>query len=355
MMGVEIVKIQKNRKLVISILLILIILCIVGILLVIFFPHEKEVKKQKKEPTKVKKEETQKEISIVDLASDERPIAVMIDNNVGYSSHSGLQDAYLTYEIIVEGGLTRMMALYKNKNTVEIGPVRSSRHYFLDYALENDALYCHYGWSPYAQNDIKALSVNNINGMTYSQAFWRDNKVAAPHNVFTSIEKITNATKAMNYSNKSNDWQLLKYNADGVNLDKKNKENLQYALNVDIKYSYNQTRQYKYDTNSKTYLRFMNGYSHSDRNTNQQYNYKNIIVILVNNKTIDSEGRQDLDTVGTGNGYYITEGYSLPIVWSKDSRNSKTKFKYLDGEEVEVNDGNTFIQIVPLQMSVTFS
>ena len=97
-------------------------------------------------------------MSVYDVNSNKRPIAVMIDNNVDNDEQVGLQDAYLTYEIIVEGGLTRIMAIYKDVDTSVIGPVRSSRHYFLDYALENDAIYAHYGWSTYAENDIKALS-----------------------------------------------------------------------------------------------------------------------------------------------------------------------------------------------------
>ena len=108
-------------------------------------------------------EEKTKKLTIFDENSNERPIAIMIDNNVGNNNHIGLQESYLNYEIIVEGGLTRIMAIFKDKNVSTIGPVRSSRHYFLDYALENDAIYTHYGWSTYAQSDISALKINNIN------------------------------------------------------------------------------------------------------------------------------------------------------------------------------------------------
>ena len=98
--------------------------------------------------------------------SDSRVIAVMIDNDNGYARpHAGIEDAFLIYEAYIEGSATRMMALFKDVNTEKIGPVRSSRHYFLDYALENDAIYVHYGWSPRAQADIPALGVNNINGV----------------------------------------------------------------------------------------------------------------------------------------------------------------------------------------------
>ena len=66
--------------------------------------------------------------------------------------HAGLQDAYITYEILAEGGITRLMALFKDKDTAKIGSVRSARPYYLDYALENDAIYVHYGWSDQAKS-----------------------------------------------------------------------------------------------------------------------------------------------------------------------------------------------------------
>ena len=63
----------------------------------------------------------------------------------------------MVYEAIAEGGETRLMAMFKGVDVEQIGPVRSSRHYFLDYAMENDAIYVHFGWSPQAQSDIKNI------------------------------------------------------------------------------------------------------------------------------------------------------------------------------------------------------
>ena len=74
---------------------------------------------------------------------------------------------------------------------------------------------------------------------------------------------------------------------------------------------------------------------------------KNIIVYSVKYSTIDDYGRQTIDNVGTGNGYYISNGVAVPIKWEKDSRSSQTIYKLENGEELKVNDGNTFIQIMP--------
>jgi hypothetical protein len=288
-------------------------------------------------------------INIVDENSNERPIAVMIDNNIGNIKHAGLQDSYVNYEIIVEGGLTRIMAIYKDKEISLIGPVRSSRHYFLDYALEHDAIYTHYGWSPYAEKDIKNLNVQNINGMTDAEPFARDTNLPSPHNVFTSIPKIRSYSEKKNYSETSSSWKVFEYSTEEVEF--KEEEALS-ANKVSMYYSYSENRSYTYDYENKYYLRFNNGQMHLDRESNQQLHYKNIIIMKVENKTLDSEGRQDLETTGAGTGYYITNGFAKEIKWYKSSRISKTNYTYIDGTEVVLNDGNTFIQIVPISSTI---
>ena len=291
-----------------------------------------------------------KKITVYDISSNKRPIAIMIDNNVGNNAHVGLQDAYLTYEIIVEGGLTRIMALYKDVDTSVIGPVRSSRHYFLDYALESDAIYAHYGWSTYAKNDISSLGVNNINGL-YDDGYYRNYNIAAPHNVFTSISDLTSVASKKGYRVTSENYELLNYTPDIIDLS--SYEGVLTANNVSVTYSYN-VRSYTYDAVNKYYLRYMNNSPHTDRDSKEQYHYKNIVIMKVSNKTLDSYGRQDLDTVGTFEGYYLTNGYAIPIIGVKETRNGKTHY-YYKNEEIEVSDRNTMIQIVPINSNITIS
>lgn len=346
----------KKRIVIIACLFFIIIL----VLLVYFlFFNKDDTSSDSKKSNRLPSVTPEKKINIVDMNSNKRPIAVMIDNNVGNSSHVGLQDAYISYEIIVEGGLTRIMALYKDKDMSQIGPIRSSRHYFLDYALESDAIYSHFGWSPYAENDIKSLGVNNINGLTNESAYWRDKAIRAPHNVFTS-SKLYAAANKFGYSVESNNWQLLTYSPSAINFngncgDTGCSNGVEVANSINIVYSNSQSRQYVYDSDKATYLRSMNNLKHVDKISGEQYSYKNIIIERVTNKTLDSYGRQDLDTVGTGDGFYITNGYARTIKWEKSSRKSKTKYKYSDGTEVVVNDGNTFIQIIPVYAEVTLS
>ncbi|MFA5603355.1 MAG: DUF3048 domain-containing protein [Bacilli bacterium] len=288
--------------------------------------------------------EEEKTLQIVDLESKSRPFAVMIDNHDNATPHTGLQDAYIVYEMVVEGGITRLMAIFKDQETATIGPVRSSRHYFLDYALENDAIYTHWGWSPQAQSDIPKLGVNNINAL-YDNSFWRDNSRNAPHNGMTSIEKLKTTANNKNYNRDTNKDLLLNYSVDSIEL--KEMEQSKIANNVSIRYSSYQTVTYEYDSTNKVYKRIRKGSPHVDKQTGKQYTAKNIIVYQIHNELMGSKGRQELSNIGTSNGYYITNGYAVPITVKKDSRSGQTVYKYLDGKEINVNDGNTFIQIQP--------
>ena len=330
---------KKTKKLPIILILLILVVVLGGYFLV--YRNGAPLKGAMETITK-----PEKKLQILDLDSDERPIAVMIDNNVGYTAHAGLQDAYLTYEIIVEGGLTRLMAIFKDQDTELIGPVRSARHYFLDYALENDAIYGHYGWSEFAKSDIDLLGVDNLNGITNAQeAYWRDQSVAAPHNVFTSIENLKEAADSKGYATTSQDFENFSYSVDPISLEEQDGSML--ANHIGIRYSSYHTTGYTYDTEREVYLRDMDGYAHVDKETNEQYYTKNIIIQKMSNHSIDNYGRQDIDDVASGDGYFITNGYAVPIRWEKSGRSSKTKYTYLDGSTVMLNDGNTYVQIQP--------
>lgn len=294
------------------------------------------------------------ELSIFDDKSNERPIAVMIDNAIGDANHAGLQESFLNYEIIVEGGITRIMALYKDKDVNLIGPIRSARHYFLDYALESDAIYVHYGWSPYAEDDITKLKIDNINGLSDAEPFRRDTKSNAPHNVFTRMSYLKAFLDTTTYSKESLDWKLLNYSTKEINLTEKH-SNAKPANEVIIPYSATEVRKYKYSNEDSYYIRISNDKAQYDRKSGEQLHYKNIIIQRVKNKTLDDLGRQELETTGNGTGFYITNGYYAPISWSKSTRESKTIYTYEDGTEIIVNDGNTFIQIVPTYSNIEFN
>ena len=329
----------KKKKKGLKVFIFLLICALIGVGVYFYLNQDKLEEVKEKLPVK--------KLKIVDENSKSRPIAVMINNNHEAWPHAGLQDAYLTYEILAEGGITRMMALFKDKNTEKIGSVRSARPYYLDYALENDAIYVHYGWSEKAKSDISSLGVDNINGLTVSSVFWRDKSLnkATEHTVFTSMEKINEYAKEKGYDRDTNKDLLLNYSVDEIDLSKR--EDAVKADTVFMKYSYYTDTSYEYDSANKVYKRFMSDTAHVDAVTGEQYTAKNIIITPIATHTYDSYGRLELDDIGSGEGYFITDGYAIPITWSKDSRSSQTVYKNMDGDEIKVNDGNTFIQITP--------
>ena len=341
------------KKVLIAIIIILIIIIAVLLGILVYKILYNETENVNNEVDKIPQivglttEENQPKI----FNGNQRPIAVMIDNVGEALPQAGLNDAYIVYEIIVEGKQTRLMALFKNKEIKQIGPVRSSRHYFLDYALENDAIYVHYGWSPKAKSDISTLNIDNINGITESsQSFWRVNDKPSPHNVVTSTDKILEIAKRNGYSLTSEKESVLDYSTDEVILDEGN-----IATTVEIPYSSSYKVIYKYDEQAKKYTRIYNKTTQKDWLTKELITAKNIIITFAKNSILNdgtNKDRQNLSNIGNLNGYYITNGKAIKIKCYKSSRTAQTVYKDLEGNEIKVNDGNTFIQIVPIDSEI---
>ena len=285
------------------------------------------------------------------FSGNDRPFAVMIDNHEDAWPQAGLNEAYMVYEIIVEGGETRLMALFKGADLEKIGPVRSARHYFIDYAMENDAIYVHFGQSPKAQSDIKKFSINDINGISEDgTTFWRVKDKYAPHNAVTSTEKLLESAKSKNYRTTSTEESILNYVTDEINL-----EEGQVADTITIPHSDLQTVTYEYDEENKVYVRYARGEEQTDWDTDESITTKNIIITFCDNYTLsDSEnkGRQGLKNIGTFDGYYITNGKAIKIQCIKNARDEKTIYQDMSGNPIQVNDGNTFVNICPTDADV---
>lgn len=320
-------------------------LCILILLIFICIGCGKKEEESIKEETPPVIEEP-KEISIIDVNSNTRPYAIVINNStVAVKVQTGLQQAYIVYEFPVEGGLTRLMALYKDVPDFTIGTIRSSRHNFLDYAMEHDAIFIHYGWSHYAEDDERELRYDYINGTLGGGPFWRENpeSLATEHTAYTSIEKIKEYVKNKEIRSTTDQGLVLNYDINGVDLSKKDGNILANNIAIPSNGSINTT--YEYDKENKNYKRFVNGNANIDYYTKEQFTAKNIIVQKINTKMASDNYYWDLETVGSGTGYYITEGYAVPITWSKENREAKTKYRYVDGTEIQLNDGNTYIQL----------
>lgn len=340
---------KKNGTKIMIVVLILFILGAGGVL-----AYQITRDKNKQQETAVEEEPItavleEKEVQI--FKGNDRPIAIMIDNHSDAWPQAGLQKAYMVYEIVVEGGETRLMALFKGADVEKIGPVRSARHYFLDYAMENDAIYTHFGESPQADSDIRKYSINEIDGIAEDgTTFKRVKDKASPHNAVTSIDKLIESAKNKKFKMTSNKESVLNYVTDEVNL-----EEGQGAISVTIPHSDLQTVKYVYDEENKVYQRYARGKKQTDWDSKETITTKNIIITFCDNYTLqdkENKGRQGIKNIGTFDGYYITNGKAIKIKCIKNEREEQTVYQDLEGNEIKVNDGNTFVNICPTDAKV---
>lgn len=275
-----------------------------------------------------------------------RPFAVMIDNQGSkVLPQGGLDKAQIVYEIIVEGGLTRLMPVFWDTDAEMIGPVRSARDYFLDYSLEYDAIYVHYGGSPKALKDIPKLGIKEIDGIYLGpDVFWDlTEDVNNWQDSYTSMEKLKAYAEKRKYGMTADVKFPFTYNQEEIPAEKG-----ETAETVTLKYP-SMTSRYEYESATGLYKRFRQGKAHMERVGGNQLTAKNIIIQYVPNHTIkgDPEGRQELITTGAGKGYFITGGKAVKLKWSKASRGAQTKYTDEAGNAITLNSGQTWIQIMP--------
>lgn len=287
------------------------------------------------------------------INTDERPVAVMVDNDdQNARPQAGLDEAYLIYEMVVEGGSTRFLALFKGVDTEKIGPVRSSRHYFLDYVMENDAIYTHFGWSPKATSDISTFGIQKINGILGEDAnvFWREEKFKGDwHSAYTSLSKVKAKAESKSYPLTTEQKNGIEY-ADSF-----------YTPDSDLlanKVSFNYSGRYKtaytYNPETKLYEKSIFGNPHVMQN-GEVVTVKNILVELITDTSLgDGTERRNINTAGSGKGYYITDGVYEEITWSKASRRDATIYKRADGSVLKINPGKTIVNLISPEIGAKF-
>ena len=272
--------------------------------------------------------------------SNQRPLCIMINNIVDAMPQSGISQADITYEMLVEGGITRYMCVFKDYSNLEkLGPVRSARHYYVQMANMLGGIYAHVGWSVYAESWIKDTGLNNLNGLYDSTTFYRDESRVAPHNCYTNSEKLKEGIAAAGYST---EYLGEKSKAFAFNVEDTALGSGQTANKVTTAYNDSSTRWYEYNADEKLYYRFQYGTEQIDDQTNEQLRYKNLIVMFVQYTDL-GDGLQNIDWDKTGTGYYITDGEYEAISWRKD--NGVVKYYTADGKQLKMNPGKTFVTV----------
>ncbi|MFH1366413.1 MAG: DUF3048 domain-containing protein [Patescibacteria group bacterium] len=277
------------------------------------------------------------------------PVALMIENLVTVRPQSGLDKANLVYEALVEGGITRFMAVFALTQPIEyIGPVRSARPYYLDWAKEYNALYSHVGGSPRAMSLISTYDVFNLDQFYDSRYYWRDKGIEAPHNVLTSSKLLIFALRDKNAAAEGN-YEGYKYK-DDASLSSRPAE----AKSLTIDYSsFSYKVEYQYDREKNAYLRSQGGKPFESKDAGQ-IAAKNVAVQYVKT-SVEDEGRLAMETIGEGESIVFQDGQAIAGTWKKEGRNMRTKFYNASGEEIEFNAGQTWIQVVPDDRDITYN
>ena len=298
-------------------------------------------------------------VDIVDVNSTERPFALSVNNTpVAVKVQTGLNRAFLVYELPTEGRTSRLLALFKNvDDDLTVGTIRSARHYFLDYCFESDAIFVHYGWSHYAEDAVRETGIDDINGLTDSP-FWRDNpeNLGNDHTAYTSIAQDKACAEEKGFApdaDDASDTILLNY--DPGDIDLSDREDAVSADSVSIPYGADHGTVFTYDSESGEYDRIVNGEPNTDYYTGEQFTARNIIVEKVSHEMTDDNYYWNIGDIGSGEGYFITGGKAVPITWSKEDQRSKTRYYYADGTQITVSDGRTYIEVQPDDMETTIS
>ncbi|XOU95028.1 MAG: DUF3048 domain-containing protein [Candidatus Kerfeldbacteria bacterium] len=283
------------------------------------------------------------------------PYAVMIENLLSVRPQSGLSQASVVYESLVEGGATRFVAIFDPYEVIpEIMPVRSARPYYLEWSSEYEALYAHAGGSPQALTiigenkdliDLEALGRGN-------KYFWRDTSKYAPHNLVTSSEKMNFALRDLELADTETSYQSWKYKEDSV-LEDRGEDGKTLSFNFSYGTTYLVDMQYNQDEN--LYYRSNANQPHLDSNTGEQIKIKNVIVQIVPEPVLNGgKGRLEIQVGGPGPAWILRDGEIIEGTWKKESRTDRTYFYYIDGNELEFNRGNTWVHILPETQEVLY-
>lgn len=281
-------------------------------------------------------------------AEPKRPMAVMVENLKSVRPQCGLGEACVVVEALAEGGITRFLAVYADKDSGRIGPVRSARNHYVAIARGMNALLVHCGGSKFAMRAISDWGVADLDQMKKADAFWRT-KEKAPHNLWTSTYKVRSAAKVAGYG-ENGDVQGFRFKSDAQLEVRPEKQNI--AIDFSGK-PYRVEYQYKRDTN--TYRRINGGVISSDRISGKELEPKNVVIVFAPTSGIAGGGEVlDVQVVGRNKCLVFRDGKVTQGSWEKTDE--KEPFHVYDGkmEEIPLNRGQTWIELVKANTNVTY-
>ena len=276
-------------------------------------------------------------------SSNRRVTGIMIENSIDARPQSGLEEAGIVFEAIAEGGITRFLALYQEAKPANIGPIRSARPYYVRWVAGYDAAYVHSGGSGEALALIRTLGVKDLDqGRFGEQIASRVSSRFAPHNVFTSMERIDSVASSQGYIS-SDFTPFIRKEATPPTV-----ESPITAKNISFDISganYNTSYAYRAETND--YARVMAGLPHKDQDSGKQITPEVIIALEMTYGYHPNGVHGTYDNIGSGSALIFQDGRVIEATWKKSEDKSSLKLTDSKGKDIELNPGQTWITAIP--------
>lgn len=275
---------------------------------------------------------------------ENRAVAVTISNHPSARPQSGLAEADIVYEVLMEGDITRFLAIFQSEKPQEIGPVRSARDYLIQLSQGYDSMYVAHGYSPSAKEMLDSGKIDQINGIQHDGTlFERSSDRKPPHNSYITYDNIIKGAE-------KNDIHLtdspvpLPFSAKD---EEKNLTGIE-SDNIELSYSENDTYKvkYEYDAKKGKYVRL------SGEEQMNDILIDNIFIVVMEHETIDEKGRRAIDLQSGGEALLLQKGLVQEVEWKNvDGR----ILPYLNGEQLAFLPGKTWINIVPDQYIIDYT
>lgn len=274
-----------------------------------------------------------------EAATKQAVTAIMIENSPDARPQSGIKESGVVFEAIAEGGITRFLALYQEQKPQLIGPVRSLRMYYVDWLAPFNASVAHIGGSAAALAEVRNGNYRDIDQFFNANTYWRATDRYAPHNVYTSFEKLDALNSSKGYTSSSFTGFPRK---DTKAAEAPTASQIAVTISGPL---YNST--YAYNAETNTYNRSQAGAAHTDREAGQ-ISPRVVIVMKVNQQRVLEDGwREQINAIGNGTAYIFQDGTAQEVTWSKASREGQLTFTDTAGEIVSLARGQTWITAVP--------
>jgi len=287
----------------------------------------------------------------MDIMKTRRPVAVMTNNHADARPLSGTNSADVVIEANAEGGITRLLAIYWSTAPEKVGPIRSIRQYYLEWASEYDPLVIHDGCA--SSDDPRTNACGNIHsyGMkdiaTIGAWRWNDGRRVAPHNEYNSITYAWEYAAKMNWDGFPTNFETWKFKTDAEIAKRGEKTQVELTFHQRLINSGLYNVIWTYDQSTNTYLRKIGGQADIDQETNSQVYAKNIVVQEVSMvQSGDDKGHLIITTIGQGKSTYLMDGKITYGTWKKTSRTDRTTYYDSEGKELEFNRGRIWVEMI---------